>query len=416
MKFKYYPFLSCLFFFNSVFGQSDSPCQAPILTVNSDTCIFISGTTAGAQYQTDPANGGIPSCAFPGSPDVWYAVIVPASGAIAFTTEEGTITDGGLAVYSGPCTQPQLIECDDDAAAGMMPVVDRSDFNPGDTLFVRFWKAAGNGTGTFSLCAIESHSDCPVAQGVCETTRVNGNAYGPGSNQDAFAYYCDISEFQSHWFRFRFLTNGTFVFTLFPDSIGPGIYPDYDWLLYHSTGSGFCNTFTSQTSPDMCNGSSSTGPSGETGLDPSGTSTSVSAGPGNPFCPVLNVNAGDEYFLLVNNFTTSSSGFILNLGGSAVLDCNIEPTAVNENKTESSQHVYPVPAKEKVCFLTQLRPGSGKWTLRVFDLTGNQVYVGNNPDSSGWCIATSTMGRGIFAYRITDESNQVKSHGKFIVN
>ena len=414
------PFKTLLCFFwcsyvTQVFAQSDTPCQAPVISVNSDTCIFINSTTAGATYQTDPANGGIPPCAFPGSPDVWYAVIVPSSGAIAFTSEPGTITDGGLAVYSGPCYQPQLLECDDDAANGMMPVVDRSDFIPGDTLFIRFWKAAGNGTGTFNLCAIESHSDCPVAQQICETTRVNGNAYGPGSNQDAFAYYCDISEFQSQWFRFRFLTTGTFIFKLFPDSIGPLIYPDYDWLMYRSTGSGFCNTFTSQTNPDICNGSSSMGAQGETGLDPAGTSNSVPAGPGNPFCPVLNVNAGDDYYLLVNNFSTSSSGFTLNLGGTALLDCSIKPTFVASVNTNAIQHAYPVPAKENICFRTQPGSDQEEWVLTIYDPTGNLIYTDRNPDSSGWCVQTNQLGHGLFYYRIAHRNRQAKSQGKFIV-
>ena len=405
-----------VFFTQQVFSQSDSPCQAPILNVNGDTCVFISSTTAGALYQNDTANGGTPPCAFPGSPDVWYAVIVPASGAIAFTSEAGTITDGGMAVYSGPCTQPQLIECDDDAAVGMMAVVDRSDFIPGDTLYVRFWKAAGNGTGTFSICAVESHSDCRVAQQLCETTHINGNAYGPGSNQDAFADYCDISEFQSHGVRFRFLTAGTFIFKLYPDAIGTGIYPDYDWLMYRSPGSGFCNTFTSQTSPDVCNGSSSMGASGETGLDPTGTSNSVPAGPGNPYCPVLNVNAGDDYFLLVNNFSTSSSGFNLTIGGTALLDCSIEPTAVPSYQFESSQKVFPVPAKDQVCFLMQTGSGQNRYTLSIFNPTGAQIFSDDHPDSSGWCIKTGGLGHGFFFYRISDRSNQVVSKGKFIVD
>jgi hypothetical protein len=51
---------------------------------------------AGALYQSDPATGGLAPCAFHGSQDVWYAVIVPPSGAISFTTREGCITDAGM--------------------------------------------------------------------------------------------------------------------------------------------------------------------------------------------------------------------------------------------------------------------------------------------------------------------------------
>ena len=85
------PFKTLLCFFwcsyvTQVFAQSDTPCQAPVISVNSDTCIFINSTTAGATYQTDPANGGIPPCAFPGSPDVWYAVIVPSGPYVTLRT------------------------------------------------------------------------------------------------------------------------------------------------------------------------------------------------------------------------------------------------------------------------------------------------------------------------------------------
>lgn len=133
------------------FGQSDTPCGAPILIVNGDSCVLILATTVGASYQNNPANGGTPACASPGAPDVWYAFIVPSSGAVAVTTTSGTITDGGLEVYTGPCTNLQFIECDDDDAYDMMPVIDRTDYTPGDTIYVRFWKGWGAGTGTFNI-------------------------------------------------------------------------------------------------------------------------------------------------------------------------------------------------------------------------------------------------------------------------
>ena len=117
----------------------------------------------GANYQNDTANGGTPKCASPGAPDVWFAFVVPPSGVVSITTTEGTITDGGMAVYAGPCYNPVFIECDDDDANGMMPVIDRTDFIPGDTIYIRFWKGWSSGTGTFNLCIIESHSDCRAA-------------------------------------------------------------------------------------------------------------------------------------------------------------------------------------------------------------------------------------------------------------
>lgn len=397
----------------NVFSQSDSPCSAPILTVNTDTCVFIASTTVGASYDT--TNGGTPPCAFPGSPDVWYAVVVPPSGAMAITSEAGTITDGGMAVYSGPCNNLQFIECDDDDAVNFMAVVDRSDYIPGDTIYVRFWKAAGSGTGTFSICALESHSDCRVAVPLCETVRVNGNAYGPGSNQDAFAIYCDISEFQSMWFKFRFLTAGIFNFKIFPDSLAIGIYPDYDWLLYQS-GPGFCNSFTSSTMPYACNGSSSMGTQGETGLDPLGTSNSVPGGPGNPYCPLLTVNAGDEYYLLINNFSTSSTGFELRIGGTALLDCNWDPVAIQSPNETEPVNIYPVPAHENICFNTGKHATSLPWRLEVFDETGRLILSREINNGSETCVPGEQIGHGIFLYRLRDSEWQHSYSRKFLID
>lgn len=330
-------------------AQTDTPCSAPLIPVHQDTCTFQEFTTVGAAYQNDAANGGTPNCAFPASPDVWFSLVVPVSGSVAITTEEGSITDGGMAVYRGPCDALQFIECDDDAAAGMMPVIDRSDLIPGETLYVRLWRAANNGTGTFSICAVESHSDCSEAIPVCHSFHVDGSPYGPGSVVDELAAYCDISEFQSEWFRFYFITAGSFGFKIYPDAVN-GMYPDYDWLLFQAADTAFCTAHTPDTPPIACNGSSSTGPEGETGLDASGVSNSVPAGPGNPFCPVLEVNAGDLYFLFINNFTTTSTGFQMDLSGSAILDCGLPLGDLGPMASTRDAMVFPSPAAEEAWF------------------------------------------------------------------
>lgn len=351
----------------SLIAQNDTPCGAPPLPVHIGACTFDTYSTAGYTYQSDAANGGVPNCGFPGSPDVWFTVTVPPSGALAITTQAGTITDGGIAIYRGPCTALQFLECDDDDAVGMMCVVDRSDLIPGETLYVRFWRAANIGTGTFGICAVESHSDCRVAVPVCHTFHVDGNAYGPGSTMDEFANFCDISEFQSHWFFFHFLNGGTFEFKIFPDAVA-GFYPDYDWLLFQGNVVTFCTTHTPNTPPLMCNGSSSTGPSGETGLDVAGVSMSVPAGPGNPFCPILNVNAGQYYYLFMNNFSTTSTGFTLEVGGSAELDCDIVlGVAAGHIGTAAPIEVFPIPAHEQIT----IRMGTTHSArVRIVDTTG----------------------------------------------
>lgn len=337
-------FLSFLMF--KIQAQSDIPCNAPFLTVNTDSCVYSTGTTVGSLYQNNVQNGGTPLCASPGSADVWYRLIVPMSGALSITTTQGTISDGGMAIYSGNCNNLFLISCNDDGAGNTMPVIDRSDFIPGDTLYLRFWNAWSIYNGTFNICAIESHSDCRSATFICNERHLARNAYGPGSNFDAFSSNnCGITEFQSQWLTFNFLNSGTFSFTLFPDSLQSGFYPDYDWMIFKSPNPFYCSTYDSSLAPIVCNASNSIGIFGSTGLDNSGTSNSVPPGPGNPFCPLLYVNAGEFYYLFLNNYSITSTGYRLVFGGTASMNCN-QSTSLEIPMNEYQLKVYSNPATE----------------------------------------------------------------------
>jgi hypothetical protein len=133
--------------------SNDDPCGAVSLTVNS-SCTYTNGTTVGSTYANNAANGGTPTCASPGAPDVWYS-FVATSATTLVSTEAGTITDGGMAVYSssnnlcsGTLTQ---IGCDDDSGLGTMPELNLSGLTIGNTYFVRIWRYS-SGTGTFGIC------------------------------------------------------------------------------------------------------------------------------------------------------------------------------------------------------------------------------------------------------------------------
>lgn len=392
-------------------AQTDTPCGAPSIPVHPATCVFQEFTTVGAAYQNDAANGGTPNCAFPGSPDVWFTLTVPPSGAIAITTEAGSITDGGMAVYRGPCDALQFIECDDDAAVGMMPVVDRSDFIPGETLYVRLWRGANLGTGTFSICAVESHSDCRVAIPVCHSFHVDGSPYGPGSVGDELANFCDISEFQSQWFRFYFVVGGTFGFKIFPDEVN-GIYPDYDWLLFQADDTAFCATHTPDTPPAACNGSSSTGTLGETGLDVTGVSNSVPAGPGNPFCPILEVNVGDLYYLFINNFSTTSTGFQMDVSGTAILDCGLPTGIADQRQVIGHGSVAPCPATEETWFTSERKELS---RVELIDAMGRTVQRTPTMGSSRTRIPVVAIPAGVYTVVAKAENGIVLDITRLVV-
>ena len=394
-----------LWFFQG-YAQSDTPCGAPFLAVNTDSCGYVAGTTDGATYQNDVFNGGTPPCASPGSPDVWYRIIVPVSRAIAITTKQGTITDGGMAVYTGDCNNLTLIGCNDEGAGNMMPVIDRSDFVAGDTIYIRFWKAWGTTTGTFNTCVIESHSDCISATFLCNDKHFPKCTYGPGSHFDAFSdYNCGITEYQSQWLTFNFLTSGTFIFTIFPDTLAPGIFPDYDWMLFQNNNS-FCNVYDSSYAPLICNASSSQGLLGSTGLDSTGVSNNVPAGPGNHFCPVLNVNAGDNYYLFINNFSISSSGYSITFDGTALMNCNQIVGVAQQPETPFSINIYPNPATSNIIIETEQKSVPIAIGIEIISIEG-QTIESFRAVNNKTTIDLTNFSRGVYIMRAKTDKDVV---------
>ncbi|MBI5539111.1 MAG: SprB repeat-containing protein, partial [Bacteroidia bacterium] len=170
MRTKYFLIVISLFFslLNSevVFSQSNTPCGAPVLAVNAG-CVNTLGTTVGQTYQTNAANGGTPTCASPGAPDVWYQFVAPASGSVTITTDVAGITDGGMSLNSGPCGSPTQIVCDDDGGPGLMPMITQTGLTPGVSYWIRFWAYGGTNTGTFNICITPGPT--PATNNECAT-------------------------------------------------------------------------------------------------------------------------------------------------------------------------------------------------------------------------------------------------------
>jgi gliding motility-associated-like protein len=191
----------------SAFAQpaNDDPCNATPLTVGS-SCVYVAGTTVNA---TASAGVPAPGCASYGGPDVWYSVTVPASGTINFDSNTGTITDGGMAVYSGACGSLSLVSCNDDGSAnGAMPYIGLTGQTPGATLYIRFWKYS-SGTGTFSICVTEptpappcgasppAGDACSNATPICDLNGYCGNtssSYGVDSWSQLTSTFCGSIE------------------------------------------------------------------------------------------------------------------------------------------------------------------------------------------------------------------------------
>jgi hypothetical protein len=120
----------------------------------------IVGTKVGATASqvADPSIPA-PGCASYAGGDVWYSVVVPANGILSLATDVNpgsTLTDTGLAVYSGALGSFAFEGCDDDSGNGFASQLDLTGRTPGETLFVRVWEFGGGTQDTFQVSAFES--------------------------------------------------------------------------------------------------------------------------------------------------------------------------------------------------------------------------------------------------------------------
>lgn len=139
----------------------------------NDICSSAVALTPGELYTSNPVNGHnigatvdssdpVPTCdnanfATSGK-DVWYTVVVPASGSL--TVETGTVagtflTDTGLQVYSGTCGALTSILCNADDGEGNFSKVVMTGLTAGNTLLVRVWGYNGT-SGNFLISAYDA--------------------------------------------------------------------------------------------------------------------------------------------------------------------------------------------------------------------------------------------------------------------
>lgn len=199
--------LTFFFIVMSAFSQpANDNCSGAIAITPSANCSFTTYTTVGATASTGvPA----PGCANYIAGDVWFSVLVPTSGHLIFDTQEGSLNNGGMALYTGSCAALNLLECNDDASFnGLMPKIDRSGLTPGSTVYVRFWDYGGNDFGTFGICVYEPNpiaSDfCTSATPICNFNGYYGNtssSYTNDSPGNLSGIFCGSIENNS-WLSF----------------------------------------------------------------------------------------------------------------------------------------------------------------------------------------------------------------------
>ena len=149
--------LFCLSFLATIFvnAQNDNCSGATTLSVGTS---FASGavTSTNVGATTD---GTIASCDSDAAENVWFKVVVPASGKLTIETREVSTSlfdDSVLTVYSGACGTLTEVDCDDDGGQGTFSLLSLTGQTPGTTLYISVWKYDSTvDSGQFQISAYD---------------------------------------------------------------------------------------------------------------------------------------------------------------------------------------------------------------------------------------------------------------------
>lgn len=178
---------------------NDNPLGSLLLTVN-DPSGYITYSNVGS---TNTTTESTPTCGMYSGQDVWFKIVVPNNITILeFDTQSGVITDGAMSIYRGTLGSLNLIECDDDDGLdGLMPWISRSDFIPGETIYIRFWEYGGNVSGTFKIF-VSTPQALPVELLYFEGVRYptfNNLKWATASEQNSSHFDIERSEDGENW-------------------------------------------------------------------------------------------------------------------------------------------------------------------------------------------------------------------------
>jgi len=170
-------------------------------------------------------------------------------------------------------------------------------------------------SGVFS----QEPNDCGNATVICGSINFTYTPTGPGNddfatNPNPPCLPLGNVESQSVWLEITIDNPGLLEFVIKPNNG----FDDYDWAIYGPNAS--CNTLVN---PVRCSSTQFLG-DGSTGLGNGTTDTSEGPGTGDGFLAPLPVNNGERYLIFINNWSSTSSGFDLDFGGTATF--NESPT------------------------------------------------------------------------------------------
>lgn len=134
-----------------------------------------------------------------------------------------------------------------------------------------------------------------------------------------------VTSDNSRWYKFHCYQSGTLGFLITPQNLAD----DYDWEVMDITGFLPGDVYTMELRVSL----NLSGQAGITGCTAAGVSDVNCGGgaPGTQFNRFINLLAGHDYLMMVNNWSSSNQGYDIDFSGTAVLTNNTAPTATGVN-------------------------------------------------------------------------------------
>lgn len=316
---------------------SNDDCTAPIQI--TDVTSFCSPVAAYTNVAATPSLYGPPACFSASQRDVWFSFVaqytdvnITVRGATA-QNAGGTLRRPQFVLYGGACggTLDEL-ECQSSAGANNIVEGYQGGLFPGTTYLIRV-QGANNESGTFQLClnnynpVATATSDCPSAAILCDKSpfvvqSVEGAGFNISEINDASCFFNGQGtnyETNSTWYVWTCSQAGTLEFTLTPNNPSD----DLDFVIYRLPN-GVGNCTGKQIVRCMASGQTAgvnsvlcLGPTGLRAGDPDVSEDAGCSEPGDDaWLAPLGMVVGETYALVVNNFSTTKSGFSVQFGGS----------------------------------------------------------------------------------------------------
>lgn len=236
-----------------------------------------------------------------------------------------------------------------------------------------------------------SQSDCTSGLAVCGNSDISYTPSGFGNIQEQpLGGGCLNSEHYSVWYTFTVSTSGTLTFLITPNG-----QADYDWAVFGPNRQ--CGNLGS---PIRCS-YASTASGYLTGLNMTSTDLSENAA-GDGFVRYMDVIAGETYYLIVDNFSANTNGFVLSWGGTATLSSPFT-SAVQPNPfvppgvpsaTPNTPNEVIICADPTVFDFTTLSTGiiNGNPNFTVtYHTNSNDALTGNNPITTPVTVNTTDI-------------------------